>query len=179
MGERQEGSETVATISYVHSGDEAVDRALNRLGKMSLIRQAIRPPARKGLRPVLQEIRRTARRTHPLSKRRPPVGASRGPMSRFIGIRTISARSKFVGARTIFDTRKFPGFAVVGKRTGKRAFYPAAQEHGAAAANPPIKPQRQIKRAADAAESSALATFEAAFKVNYERVMARAGFRSA
>lgn len=176
------------TFSYVMGGNETVVRALNRLQRITYIRAAVRPPARAGLRPVVRAIGRTASRTHPLSLRRPPVGSRRGPMSKFLAIRTISARSKLVGARTIFDSRRFAGvgsaigprlgFVVRGRKTGKRAFYPAAQELGAAGANPPIQPQRQTERAADQAQGLATSEFEKAFGPNYDKVANRAFKRS-
>lgn len=173
-------------LDFVATGIPEFDQALSALGNKTEIRRVVRPPAVKGLGAVRREAKRRSQRTHPRSMSRDPVGQvltragkspkspaknpnSRiGPMSRYTAVRAISARSKFVGAKLIYDSRKFPGFVVTGKRSKKRAFYPASQEYGAKA-DPPIKKKGQMAGSAASQGRRALAIFRREFVSLYER----------
>ncbi len=176
-------------IEYVQTGIREFDQVISELGKKSLIRQTVNRPAAAALQTTAAQIKVNSRRTHPRSMLRNPVaqGLQRagvtpkrnvGPMSRYVSVRAISARSQSVGARAFYDTRRFPGFVVMGKSTKKRAFYPAAQEYGAPSARPSIKPKRQMERAAQATRSQVLSVFRAKFKTSYEAMTVKLARRA-
>lgn len=170
---------TAVKIDYVNTGIAGFDQALSQLGRKTLIRRAVTVPAMRALQPVRAELKERSKRTHPRSLRRPATaggstGSSRqnrriGPMSRYVSIRGISARSESVGARLFYDTRKFPSF-VVSSKSGKRAFYPAAQEYGAANARPPIPQRNQMRTSAEVAGNTARSLFNQKFGENYEKI---------
>jgi hypothetical protein len=170
-------------LTYVVTGIPELDQALSDIGDRVVMRQVVRGPAVAALAPTSSAIKMNSRRTHPLSMQRSPitqalVRAGRtpnrriGPMARYLRTKSISARAQSIGARISYDTQIFPGFVVYGKSTGKRAFYPAAQEYGAAA-NPRIKPKRQMGRAVESTQSQVLSIFRQKFRTSYETRTAR------
>ncbi len=170
-------------LNYVVTGIPELDQALNDIGDRVVMRQVVRGPAVAALAPTNAAIKMNSRRTHPLSMQRDPVSqalvrAGRtpnrriGPMARYVKVRPISARAQSIGARVSYDTKVFPGFVVYGKSTGKRAFYPAAQEYGAAA-NPRIKPKRQMARAVESTQAQVMSIFRRKFRTSYETRTAR------
>lgn len=160
------------TVELANTGDRQLDRAINELRDPKLIRKVVVPSARAGLKPVAAQIKRNSVRTNAVSEQRPPVGSPNGPSSRFVGVRSIRARSKVgMGARTIYNTTKFPRFVVTGKKSGKRFFYPAIQEYGTNKANPPIKPKKQAERAWRSKGAEALRAFGETFRSVYPSVV--------
>lgn len=168
-------------FDFVSTGIRELDQVLSDLGRKSTIRQTVNRPAAAALRPTVAQVKLNSRRTHPLSMLRDPVSKALrrtgvtpnrriGPMARYVTVRPISARAQSVGARASYDTRKFPGFVVIGKSTGKRAFYPAAQEYGARA-NPPIKSKGQMRRATESTQSQVMSVFRSKFRVSYDRML--------
>lgn len=175
---------------FANTGFDQFDFALTQLSSRANIRKVVVPAARAGLRPVRDDIKRRAVRTHPLSMNRPyrapsrrrsrptagppkPLGRSRfGPMSRYVGVRALKAGArKPIGARTVYNTTIFPRFVVHGKKSGKRFFYPALQEYGTANAKPPIPSKYQTRDAANSQSAAALNAFAAEFRNVYPRVV--------
>lgn len=151
-------------IIFANTGFGEFDQALNRLRSRSLMRKVIVPSARAGLKPVAAVMKSNSVRTNEISKQRPPAGSANGPMSRYIGVRAVSAKAKTLGARTVYNVQKFSGFVVTGKRSRKKFFYPAIQEYGTSNSNPPIKPKKQSLRAAEATEFAAFEAFAVKFR---------------
>lgn len=161
-------------IQFANTGFGEFDQALNSLRSRPLMRKVIVPSARAGLKSTVAAMKANSVRTHPTSMERPPEGNAKGPMSRYIGVRAVSAKAKTIGARTVYNMQKFPGFVVTGKRSKKKFFYPAIQEHGTQKSNPPIKPKQQSLRAANATEMSAFFAFADEFRAVFPGIAAQA-----